>query len=283
MVSAAKSRGGRGRPCRDCHAQAQSGQGRNGRGAFTRRRTHAPAPRAPEEKVCGGGEPDEVLVIGEGIETTLAAMQIFGLPGIAALSASNLPTIRPPKCAKVIIAADNDDPGRQAAAQLAKRLKYEGRSVLIAKPPVEGMDWNDRLIEGEEAAREEWRAALARGDANTDTGPISALIEDDFMAFAFPERQLHLSPWLPWPGLVMIHAARGEGKTWFALSVAKAVANGQDLLGWSCPNPARVPVHRWRVTRCLLAGPVEQVSPLAARHVPRSLSRHLPHGRAGNA
>jgi putative DNA primase/helicase len=109
--------------------------------------------------ICRGLRPDDDgLVIGEGIETTLAAMQISGLPGIAAVSTSNLPTIRPPQCAKVIIAADNDDPGRHAAAQLAERLKYEGRDVLIAKPPVEGTDWNDRLIEDEETAR-----GMARG------------------------------------------------------------------------------------------------------------------------
>jgi putative DNA primase/helicase len=189
---------------------------------------------------CGVPKADTAMVVGEGIETTLAAMQISGLPGIAALSASNLPTIRPPKCEKIIIAADNDNPGRHAAAQLAKRLKYEGRSVGIAKPPVEGTDWNDRLINDEEAAREEWREALALGEVNTDSGPISALVEEEFMTLAFPQRQLHLSPWLPRAGLVMIHAARGEGKTWFALSVGKAVANGKDFLGWSCPKRARV-------------------------------------------
>jgi putative DNA primase/helicase len=190
--------------------------------------------------ICRGCQRDEVLVIGEGIETTLSAMQISGLPGIAALSASNMPTVRPPECAEVVIAADNDDAGRRAAEQLARRLRHEGRRVRIAKPAAEGMDWNDRLLEGEEAAREEWRAALSTDDNNADASPISALVEDDFMALAFPERQLHLSPWLPRAGLVMIHAARGEGKTWFALSVGKAVANGRDFLGWSCPNAARV-------------------------------------------
>lgn len=56
------------------------------------------------------------------------------------------------------------------------------------------------------------------------------------MGLAFPERKLFLEPWLPHPGLAMLHAPRGEGKTWFALAVAKAVAARQNLLGWSCPN-----------------------------------------------
>lgn len=116
--------------------------------------------------VCGVADPEKPLIVGEGIETTLSAMQLAGrVPGIAALSASNMPSIRPPKCAEIIIAADADDVGRKAAAQLAARLEYEGRKVRIAVPPADGEDWNDRLIaSGPERAREEWEAALARND-----------------------------------------------------------------------------------------------------------------------
>jgi putative DNA primase/helicase len=219
--------------------------------------------------ICGVSEPDKALVVGEGIETTLAAMQISGLPGIAALSATNMPMVRPPKCSEVIIAADNDPPGLRAAAQLAERLEYEGRRVVIARPPVEGADWNDRLIEGEKAAREEWRAALETGDVERDSAPVSALQEDDFMALAFPERQLRLRPWLPSAGLVMIHAARGEGKTWFALSVGKAVASGQDFLGWSCPDQARVLYVDGELPGAALQGRLDQFrsSPPGMFHV----------------
>ncbi len=190
--------------------------------------------------ILGALDEDRPLVIGEGIETTLAAMEISGLPGIAALSATNMPTIRPPKCAEVIIAADNDEPGRKAAAQLAERLEYEGRNVRIATPPGEGDDWNDRIADDETQAKAEWRTALAASDPDAPAGPISALEEEEFMGLAFPKRQLFLEPWLPRAGLVMMHAPRGEAKTWFALAVGKAVANGQDLLGWSCPNYAKV-------------------------------------------
>jgi putative DNA primase/helicase len=38
----------------------------------------------------------------------------------------------------------------------------------------------------------------------------------------------------------MIHAPRGEGKTYFALSVGKALAGCHDLLGWTCSNYGRV-------------------------------------------
>jgi putative DNA primase/helicase len=106
-------------------------------------------------------------------------------------------------------------------------------------PGLEGDDWNDRLIaSGPERAGEEWEAALTAPDS--EAGAISALEEREFMSLAFPQRELLLGPWLPRPGLVMLHAPRGEGKTWFSLAVAKAVADGRDLLGWPCPNSARV-------------------------------------------
>lgn len=187
-------------------------------------------------------DPDQPLIIGEGIETTLSAMQISGLPGIAALSASNMPTIMPPRCAGVIIAADNDEPGRKAAAALAERLAYEGIKARVARPPVEGADWNDRLQAelDEKELHEEWQAALAAADPEAPAGPISALEEHEFMALAFAKRELLLEPWLPRAGLVMLHAPRGQAKTWLSLAVGKAVANGQDLLGWACPSYARV-------------------------------------------
>ena len=86
-------------------------------------------------------------------------MQISGLPGVAALSASNLAAIRPPAARQYIIAADNDDAGRRAAAALAERLEYEGHTVQIALPRPEGLDWNDRLKRAK-AVDEEWREAL---------------------------------------------------------------------------------------------------------------------------
>src|SRR5262249_7061659 len=38
----------------------------------------------------------------------------------------------------------------------------------------------------------------------------------------------------------MVWAPTGLGKSWFALSVALAVAGGGRVLGWSAPKPARV-------------------------------------------
>jgi hypothetical protein len=90
---------------------------------------------------------DQVLMIGEGIETCLAAMQATGHPAWAALSTSGLRTLDlPTEVREVIVLADGDDPGEAAAnAAGALRWKRDGRRVRIAKPP-NGLDFNDMLL-----------------------------------------------------------------------------------------------------------------------------------------
>jgi putative DNA primase/helicase len=76
------------------------------------------------------------LVIGEGIETSASAGRLLNLPAWAALSAGSLATdlILPMAVRAVVIAADPDAPGEQAANAAAKRWQAEGRHVRIARP-----------------------------------------------------------------------------------------------------------------------------------------------------
>jgi hypothetical protein len=100
---------------------------------------------------CAGGAvrlapAGDVLMVGEGIETCLAAMQATGNPAWAALSTSGLRTLDlPDHIRDVIVLADGDDPGEAAACDCARRWKGEGRRVRIARPP-RGMDFNDMLM-----------------------------------------------------------------------------------------------------------------------------------------
>jgi phage/plasmid primase-like uncharacterized protein len=89
------------------------------------------------------------LVVGEGIETVIAAAMLLRLPGWAAVSAGNLGEAMalPPAVREVLIAADNDAPGREAARQAARRWKAEGRAVRVAMPDREGADFNDVVRE----------------------------------------------------------------------------------------------------------------------------------------
>jgi putative DNA primase/helicase len=92
------------------------------------------------------GSPGEVLLIGEGIETCLAAMHATRHSAWAALSTSGLRTLDLPDTARdVIVLADGDEPGEAAAQACAWRWKREGRRVRIARPP-KGTDFNDLLM-----------------------------------------------------------------------------------------------------------------------------------------
>jgi len=120
------------------------------------------APVMPQKMMlgpCRGGavrlaEPTGKLMVGEGIETCLAAMQATGGPAWAALSTSGLRTLQlPTEIEEVIVLADGDDPGEAAALDAARRWKREGRSVRIARPPT-GTDFNDVLLGRAAGSRE---------------------------------------------------------------------------------------------------------------------------------
>jgi putative DNA primase/helicase len=90
----------------------------------------------------------ETLLIGEGIETCLAAMQATVQPAWAALSTSGLVVlILPANVRTIIILADNDAnrAGERAARTAAQRWLAEGRRVRIAMPPEPGSDMADVL------------------------------------------------------------------------------------------------------------------------------------------
>jgi hypothetical protein len=92
------------------------------------------------------GPPGDGLMVGEGIETCLAAMQASGRSAWAALSTSGLRSLDLPREVRdVIVLADGDPPGEAAAQDCARRWKRDGRRVRIAHPP-QGMDFNDLLV-----------------------------------------------------------------------------------------------------------------------------------------
>jgi putative DNA primase/helicase len=94
-------------------------------------------------------DPGTALIIGEGVETVLSAMQIFGLAGWSAVFAGGLKTIElPPIVRRIVIAADNDAnvvTGQRNAIAAYDRWAAEGRSVTIKAPPDVGDDFSDVL------------------------------------------------------------------------------------------------------------------------------------------
>ena len=94
-------------------------------------------------------EPDVELVLAEGLETSLAASELFGLPSWSAVYAAGLCSlVLPPEVRRIVIAADNDASGVGQRNALAgyDRWTAEGRSVRIVAPPGVGDDFNDVLL-----------------------------------------------------------------------------------------------------------------------------------------
>jgi hypothetical protein len=109
--------------------------------------------RAMLGRASGGvvrlAEASDVLLVGEGIETCLAAMQATGRPAWAALSTSGLAALELPQIVRhVIVLADHDrtGAGERAARAAAQRWLAEGRRVQIAMPPMPDSDFNDVLM-----------------------------------------------------------------------------------------------------------------------------------------
>lgn len=101
---------------------------------------------------AGGGairlfRASKTLGIAEGIETALAAAELFGLPVWSCVAASGLESFIPPEGVEAItIFGDNDlnFTGQAVAYAAARRLVSEGYSVTVKIPDAPG-DWLDVL------------------------------------------------------------------------------------------------------------------------------------------
>lgn len=108
-------------------------------------------PKLSLGRVRGGAiwlaEPVAELVLCEGLEDGLSLAQelpgasVWAAPGAGMLAAMCLPPI----VSSVIIAADNDGAGEQAARRAAEHFASEGRRVRIMRPDPAYKDWNDQL------------------------------------------------------------------------------------------------------------------------------------------
>lgn len=90
-----------------------------------------------------------VIGIAEGIETAAAASLGSGLPVVAAYCAHAMSGFNWPRgVGRLVIFADNDPAGQQAAAVLAQRAIKAGLTTKTLMPSKPGSDWADVWLEG---------------------------------------------------------------------------------------------------------------------------------------
>jgi putative DNA primase/helicase len=203
----------------------------------------------------------------------------MGYPVAVAFNAGNLEAVAKAMRRKLpdlpmIICADDDsatdgNPGLTKARQAALAT---GAKVAVPdfgdQRPEGATDFNDMV--GLEAVAKAISAATEPVQEG-NFRKITVVSIYDFLTKEFPPRENLLTPWLPMQGLALVFAARGIGKTFFALNVAYAVACGGEYLGWKTEKPHGVlfidgempaSVLQDRLARIAETNELEPVAPL---------------------
>lgn len=191
---------------------------------------------------CELGELDcaDIVYICEGFATGQTIYQVTDEAVAVALDCENLMPValairkRFPD-ADIVLAADNDtqtagNPGMAKAVDAAQAVK--GRFAM----PTTGGDFNDLMkVEGAAAVKKLLDGATEKAARHL----LVSYTDFEFVRLDVPPRRNLVFPWLPDPGIAMIHASRGVGKTWLTQGLAHIVAYGGEFLGWVVEEKSR--------------------------------------------
>jgi hypothetical protein len=184
-----------------------------------------------------------VLVEGEKCADTLANLGLLATTTIGGANGVGKADLRPLAGRRVYLWRDNDAAGENWLDAMRERLPGVGVAELLVVPIPTGMpdkwDAADAIAEGWDAAR--IQELLAGAEPPPPLPKRLKVLEfDEALALDIPPREQLLDPWLPAQGLVMVYAARGAGKTHFALGSAYAIATGGEFMRFRAPKPKRV-------------------------------------------
>lgn len=169
---------------------------------------------------------------------------------------------------QVYILPDNDDTGLKYAYNVYRQIKPFRQLTAVALLPFpigekadvsdylktipELSEWNEldslEAHPARETARGEFQQYLS---ANAEPVPVDwnfivtkhkhkLISVNDFNGIQLPKRETILSPWLTEGSINMVFADRGIGKTFFCLSCAVALANGEEFLSYKADKPVPV-------------------------------------------
>jgi Toprim domain len=135
-----------------------------------------PSPRRSLGELAGHGvwfrAPDDVMAVGEGLETVLSVhTAVSAMPMAAALSSGHLAVFRPPyTLRRLYIAQDNDPAGELAALKLSRSVACVGIEPIVLRSTLK--DFNDDLRQlGVDALQTALRKRLRPEDASRFMAP----------------------------------------------------------------------------------------------------------------
>jgi len=169
---------------------------------------------------------------------------------------------------RVYILPDHDEAGIKYAYNVYRRIKELNNftEVRLLRFPVcdkadvcdylktipELSDWNELDSLQTHPAKETAQTILRQYlSTNSELVPASwhflvtkhkhkLISVNDFSQIQLPKRETILSPWLTEGSINMVFADRGIGKTFFCLSCAVALANGEEFLSYKAKKPVPV-------------------------------------------
>ncbi|HVW56726.1 MAG TPA: AAA family ATPase [Rhizobiaceae bacterium] len=187
----------------------------------------------------GQAEDDEPVLVVEGEKAADAAQRLF--PSHIVISwHGGARAVRhsdwlPLQGFDVVIWPDADDPGVEAAEDIARTLRSVGAaSVKIVELPdilPKGWDLADEVPEGVDIK------ALVRNAKPSEENLANFLLSAKTLAgLDIPPRDMIVVPFIATNSINLMYARRGLGKTWVGLTLAKAIALGEDFLAYEVPE-----------------------------------------------